>query len=143
VPANFSCFPGIITGGVLTTLLECHGNWTAAIELMDASILPRPPLTVTSSILVTFREPTPPDTPLVIRSKARARTAGTRCRFDAVAQAAHAQVTSVKSGSSIGVGKTTVEVDLALYEEGLNGRADRLLVTGAGIFKRMGALRAL
>ena len=59
----------MVTGGVVATLLECHGNWTAAIELMDTSSLPKPPLTVTYSILVTFREPTPPNTPLVIRSK--------------------------------------------------------------------------
>ena len=52
------------------------------------------------------------------------------------------QVTNVKSGSSIGVGKTTVEVDLALYEQEPNGH-ERLLVTASGIFKRMGALRAL
>lgn len=43
---------GILNGGVLSTLLDCHGNWTAAIALMDRSCLPKPPLTLTASMLV-------------------------------------------------------------------------------------------
>jgi hypothetical protein len=43
---------GILNGGVLSTLLDCHGNWTAAVALMDRSCLPKPPLTLTASMLV-------------------------------------------------------------------------------------------
>lgn len=39
-------------------------------------------------------------------------------------------------------GRTTVEVDLALYEKS-SGEAGKPLVTGTGIFKRLGALRAI
>jgi hypothetical protein len=46
------CPAGILNGGVLSTLLDCHGNWTAAIALMDRSCLPKPPLTLTASMLV-------------------------------------------------------------------------------------------
>ena len=45
-------FPGIINGGVIGALFDCHGNWTAAIALMDRAGLPRPPLTLTSELLV-------------------------------------------------------------------------------------------
>lgn len=31
---------------------DCHGNWTAAVALMDRSFLPNPPLTLTASMLV-------------------------------------------------------------------------------------------
>ena len=31
-------FPGMINGGIIGTLLDCHGNWTAAIALMDEKI---------------------------------------------------------------------------------------------------------
>jgi hypothetical protein len=48
--------------------MDCHGNWTAAVALMDRGGLPRPPLTLTASILVSFKEPAPPNTPLVVRS---------------------------------------------------------------------------
>ena len=27
-------FPGMINGGIIGTLLDCHGNWTAAIAIM-------------------------------------------------------------------------------------------------------------
>lgn len=47
-----NCAAGILNGGVLSTLLDCHGNWTAAIALMDRSCLPKPPLTLTASMLV-------------------------------------------------------------------------------------------
>jgi hypothetical protein len=53
---------------VLSTIMDCHGNWTAAVALMDRAGLPSPPLTLTASILVSYREPAPPGTPLVVRS---------------------------------------------------------------------------
>lgn len=49
---KFQAFPGIIQGGIVASAFECHGNWTAAIHLMDMSCLPRPPLTLTASIMV-------------------------------------------------------------------------------------------
>ena len=27
-------FPGMINGGIIGTLMDCHGNWTAAIALI-------------------------------------------------------------------------------------------------------------
>jgi hypothetical protein len=51
LPAR-QAFPGIINGGVIGALFDCHGNWTAAIALMDRAGLPRPPLTLTSELLV-------------------------------------------------------------------------------------------
>lgn len=53
---KYQAFPGIVQGGVIGTAFECHGNWTAAIHLMDMSCLPRPPLTLTASILVGIRK---------------------------------------------------------------------------------------
>ena len=44
--------PGIINGGIVSALFDCHGNWTAAIALMDRAKLPRPPLTLTAELLV-------------------------------------------------------------------------------------------
>ena len=28
-------FPGMINGGIIGSLMDCHGNWAAAIALMD------------------------------------------------------------------------------------------------------------
>lgn len=52
LPAKYQAFPGIINGGIISTLFDCHGNWTAAIALMDRACLPRPPLTLTYELLV-------------------------------------------------------------------------------------------
>ena len=52
-------FPGMINGGIIGTLLDCHGNWTAAIALMDRSGTTEPPCTVTASYSIKLRRPTP------------------------------------------------------------------------------------
>ena len=52
-------FPGMINGGIIGTLLDCHGNWTAAIALMDQAGASEPPCTVTASYSVKLRRPTP------------------------------------------------------------------------------------
>lgn len=127
--SKYQAFPGIINGGVISALFDCHGNWTAAIALMDRSGLPRPPLTLTSELLVTalppdnltdcvqhlecypdyecegltrclhdqinYREPTPPNEDLIVRSK----------------------VVKVKDNvEKVGSGKPSVHVDLSLHQ---------------------------
>ena len=52
-------FPGMINGGIIGTLLDCHGNWAAAIALMDRDQLEEPPCTVTASYDVKLKRPTP------------------------------------------------------------------------------------
>ena len=64
-------FPGMINGGIIGTLLDCHGNWTAAIALMDKNGEEQPPCTVTASYSVKLRRPTPNDTMLCITSQVK------------------------------------------------------------------------
>lgn len=71
---KFTCFPNVVNGGAISTALDCHGNWCAAVTLMDEACLPWPPLTVTYSINLTYREPTPPNTPLLLVAKVRSST---------------------------------------------------------------------
>ncbi len=52
-------FPGMINGGIIGTLLDCHGNWTAAMALMDQSGSLEAPCTVTASYSIKLRRPTP------------------------------------------------------------------------------------
>lgn len=61
-------FPGVVSGGILATLLDCHANWTAAMALMRAGRLDNPPPTVTAEIAVKMRKPTPLQE-LLIRAK--------------------------------------------------------------------------
>ena len=66
---HHQAFPGMINGGIIGTLLDCHGNWTAAVALMDASEESEPPCTVTASYTVQLRRPTPLCVPLTIVSQ--------------------------------------------------------------------------
>jgi acyl-coenzyme A thioesterase PaaI-like protein len=67
--SHHQAFPGMINGGIIGTLLDCHGNWTAAVALMDAQGLDEPPCTVTASYTVNLRRPTPVDIPLKVTSQ--------------------------------------------------------------------------
>ena len=45
----------MINGGIIGSLLDCHGNWAAAIALMDQAGLDEPPCTVTATYSVSLR----------------------------------------------------------------------------------------
>tara|TARA_B100000519_G_C14257620_1_gene445834 strand:+ start:1344 stop:1832 length:489 start_codon:yes stop_codon:yes gene_type:complete len=62
-------FPGVINGGIIGTIFDCHGNWTAAVGLLDAGKFSKIPYTVTSSFSVNLLRPTPTKTPLFITAK--------------------------------------------------------------------------
>jgi len=63
-------FAGFVNGGILSTLLDCHGNWTAAYTLMRKSGMDSPPGTVTSAYEVKFLRPTPISKTMHIRARA-------------------------------------------------------------------------
>jgi acyl-coenzyme A thioesterase PaaI-like protein len=52
-------FPGVLNGGIIGTLLDCHSNWAASIHLMQKGNLDAPPCSVTADFLVTLKRPTP------------------------------------------------------------------------------------
>jgi acyl-coenzyme A thioesterase PaaI-like protein len=57
-------FPGMLSGGIIGTLLDCHCNWTAAWHLMKRNGLERPPCTVTADYAIKLLRPTPTDKPI-------------------------------------------------------------------------------
>jgi acyl-coenzyme A thioesterase PaaI-like protein len=61
-------FAGVVNGGILGTLLDCHSNWTAAFHLMNLRAAARPPTTVTFEYAIRLRRPTPSDAPIDLRS---------------------------------------------------------------------------
>jgi acyl-coenzyme A thioesterase PaaI-like protein len=56
---HHEAFPGMLSGGIVGTLLDCHSNWTAAYHLMTKAGLSEPPCTVTAEYAVKLRRPTP------------------------------------------------------------------------------------
>jgi len=62
-------FPGMLNGGIIGALLDCHSNWTAAWFLMNQAELSEPPCTVTSDFHVKLLRPTPSGVPVDIRAR--------------------------------------------------------------------------
>ena len=62
-------FPGVVNGGLIGTLLDCHGNWTAAIAIMDKNKLEAPLCTVTAQYEVKLKRPTPFGHTLTLKSR--------------------------------------------------------------------------
>ena len=52
-------FPGMLNGGIIGTLLDCHSNWAAAYHLMRQSGAQHPPCTVTADYAIKLLRPTP------------------------------------------------------------------------------------
>ena len=61
---HHEAFDGIVNGGIVGALLDCHANWTASWYLRNEDGLERPPCTVTARYEVHMRRPTPSDGPL-------------------------------------------------------------------------------
>ena len=66
---HHEAFPGMLNGGIIGALLDCHGNWTAAWHLMRTAGADRPPVTVTAEYAVKLRRPTPSAGPLRLRAR--------------------------------------------------------------------------
>jgi acyl-coenzyme A thioesterase PaaI-like protein len=67
--SHHEAFDGVVSGGILGTLLDCHSNWTAAIHLMKAAGREAPPCTVTAEFHVRLLRVTPSSGPLRLRAR--------------------------------------------------------------------------
>ncbi len=56
---HHEAFEGVLAGGIIGTLLDCHSNWTAAWALMRKTDVPAPPCTVTAEYAVKLLRPAP------------------------------------------------------------------------------------
>ena len=65
---HHSAFDGVLNGGIIGTLLDCHANWTAAMHVMRERRLDRPPGCVTADYAVRLRRPTQTDQPVHLRA---------------------------------------------------------------------------
>jgi acyl-coenzyme A thioesterase PaaI-like protein len=62
--AHHEAFEGMLNGGIIGALMDCHSNWAAAVHLMRARGEETPPCTVTSEFHVKLRRVTPSDGPV-------------------------------------------------------------------------------
>jgi len=70
LPSAFhEAFPGMLNGGIIGSLLDCHCNWTAAYRLMQKHNLPEIPCTVTAEYTIKLLRPTPSNSKIHMRAK--------------------------------------------------------------------------
>lgn len=63
-------FEGIVNGGIIGALIDCHSNWTGIAALMARTGATAAPSTVTAEFSVRFRKPTPSDRPVRVIARA-------------------------------------------------------------------------
>jgi acyl-coenzyme A thioesterase PaaI-like protein len=66
---HHEAYPGMLNGGIVGALLDCHSNWTAAYHLMRREGLERPPCTVTADYSIKLLRPTPTNTTLRLSAR--------------------------------------------------------------------------
>lgn len=66
--AHHEAFPGMLNGGIIGSLLDCHSNWTAAWHLMKTSGAEQPPCTVTADYAIQLKRPTPTRGPIRLKA---------------------------------------------------------------------------
>lgn len=66
---HHEAFPGVLNGGIIGALLDCHSNWTAAWALMEKNKETSPPCTVTADYAITLKRPTPTNTTIFLSAK--------------------------------------------------------------------------
>jgi hypothetical protein len=56
--SHHQAFAGVLNGGIIGSLFDCHMNWSAATHLMRARGEDVPPCTVTADYAVQLKRPT-------------------------------------------------------------------------------------
>jgi acyl-coenzyme A thioesterase PaaI-like protein len=62
-------FPGVLNGGIIGTLLDCHSNWCAATTLMREQGLDEAAVTVTSEFHVKLKRPAPANSEVLLTAR--------------------------------------------------------------------------
>jgi acyl-coenzyme A thioesterase PaaI-like protein len=113
-------FPGVLNGGIIGALLDCHSNWTAAHALMQAQGLSAPPCTVTADFHVKLRAPTPLSGVLTLRARPvqieRAPSAGAKSAAteSAATESAATESAATESADAEAAGmRCTVDAELS------------------------------
>jgi acyl-coenzyme A thioesterase PaaI-like protein len=101
---EYEAFPGVLSGGIIGTLLDCHCNWSAAWHLMKKNGADKPPCTVTAEYAIKLLRPTPTDKAVKLVARViestddRATIEGELIAHDKVCATCHGTFVAVKPG---------------------------------------------
>lgn len=94
-------FPGVVNGGIIGSILDCHSNWTAATHLMKKRGADVVPPTVTLDFHVTLKRPTPLDQTLHLRARV-VESSDDRATVEATVEA-NGKITATCRGTFVAV----------------------------------------
>ena len=66
---HHEAFPGVLNGGIIGALLDCHSNWAAAYHLMKKAGADQAAPTVTADFHVKLLRPTPSDALIILKAR--------------------------------------------------------------------------
>ncbi len=66
---HHEAFPGVLNGGIIGALLDCHSNWAAAYFMMKRDGKTEAPCTVTADFHVKLLRPTPSDALITLKAR--------------------------------------------------------------------------
>lgn len=66
---HHQAFPGVLNGGIIGALLDCHCNWAGAIHLMTKRGEQVAPCTVTADYSIVLKRPCPVDGEVLLRAR--------------------------------------------------------------------------
>ena len=66
---HHEAFPGVLNGGIIGSIMDCHCNWAAAHYIMQEQELESTLCTVTAEYTIKLKRPTPSDTLLMLDAK--------------------------------------------------------------------------
>lgn len=66
---HHEAFPGVLNGGIIGALLDCHCNWAATYHLMQQRKAASPPCTVTADYAIVLKRPCPTDGPVQLKAR--------------------------------------------------------------------------
>lgn len=75
---HHEAFPGVLNGGIIGALLDCHSNWASINHFMKARELDKAPCCVTAEYAITLKRPCPSKSELEVWAKV-VETQGDRC----------------------------------------------------------------
>jgi len=98
---HHDAFDGVLCGGIIGALLDCHSNWAAAYHLMKKAGAEAPPCTVTADLSLKFKRPTPSGGSVHLRARVSESSAD-RATVDAELSAG-GKVTATCRGTFVAV----------------------------------------
>jgi acyl-coenzyme A thioesterase PaaI-like protein len=102
--AHHEAFRGVLNGGIIGTLLDCHSNWAAVWHFMKARGDEKPPACVTADFHVMLKRPTPTDGPVHLAARV-VEVEGSRAVVEATLEAG-GKVTATCRGTFVAVGES-------------------------------------